>query len=95
MFWASLLAAPAASDPTRVEVAPGVFLPFVNDGIILDVPKNGTKPAEETGLELFLSLGGRGVDTAWSYFNQHAVGAAVSDEKSAPRKDVFLTTKCV
>ncbi len=40
-----------------------------------------------------MSLGGRGIDTAWSYFNQPAVGAAVREQHSAPRKDVFLTTK--
>ena len=81
-----LLATANAVDPTRIKVAKGVFLPFVNDGIILDTAKNGTIPKEETGLELFLSLGGRGIDTAWSYFNQRAVGAAVRDEKSEKKK---------
>ena len=41
----------------------------------------------------FLKLGGRGVDTAFSYFNQEAVGQAVREQSIVPRKDIFLTTK--
>jgi diketogulonate reductase-like aldo/keto reductase len=84
-----------SAEPTTVQIAPGVFQPFVSDGIIFDT-KNSSIPfpkEEIAGLELFLSLGGRGVDTAWSYFNQKSVGTAIREEKSAPRKEVFLTTK--
>ena len=45
------------------------------------------------GLELFFQHGGRGADTAWSYFNQPSVGAAVRNTKAAPRAELFLTTK--
>lgn len=80
---AAAVAATATAAPyPSVEVAPGVFLPFMSDGIILD--SNGTHK-EVTGLELFFSLGGRGVDTAWSYFNQPAIGKAVRQQKSYPR----------
>jgi hypothetical protein len=86
----------ATTAPTgRIEIAPGVHMPFVNDGVIIDTKKpNGTKePEETTGLELFFSSGGRGADTAWSYFNQPAVGRALAESKAAPRAELFLTTK--
>ena len=54
----------ASSDTTTVEIAPGVRMPFVSDGIILDAKANHT--GEVKGLDLFFKLGGRGVDTAWS-----------------------------
>ena len=74
---------------TTVEIAPGVSMPYASDGVILDNKTSG----EIKGLELWLELGGRGIDTAWSYHNQPLVGAAVRREKSALRKEVFVTTK--
>ena len=41
---------------------------------------------------LWLSLGGRGLDTANSYNNQDQVGAAVK-ESGLPRSAIFVTTK--
>jgi hypothetical protein len=55
----------AGSDTTTVEIAPGVRMPFVSDGIILDA-KAMNHTGEVKGLDLFFKLGGRGVDTAWS-----------------------------
>ena len=57
---------------------------------------NDTNPEETAGLERFFRLGGRGVDTAWSYRNQPAVGKAVrsADYKNVTtRAEVFITTK--
>ena len=83
-----------AVEPTTIEIAPGVRMPYVSDGVIFDTnaTTNATK-REVDGLELFFSLGGRGIDTAWSYFNQPAVGAAVREQQSVPRQEVFVTTK--
>ena len=53
------VATAAAASPTHVEIAPGVMMPFVSDGIILDT--NATHPRgerETAGLEKFLALGG-------------------------------------
>ena len=61
---------PAGKD---VEIAPGVRMPFVSDGIILDARANHT--GEVKGLDLFFKLGGRGVDTAWSC-QSHLLSAA-------------------
>jgi diketogulonate reductase-like aldo/keto reductase len=44
------------------------------------------------GLDDFIALGGRGIDTAWSYRNQPSVGRAVRNA-SVPRSELFLTTK--
>ena len=87
---ALLSLAEAAEDATTLEIAPGVRMPFVSDGIILDVMANHT--GEVKGLDLFVKLGGRGVDTAWSYHNQPAVGKAIR-EASVAREEIFLTTK--
>jgi diketogulonate reductase-like aldo/keto reductase len=91
----SLVASAFAAEATTVEVAPGIFLPYVSDGVIFDTANSSLPlPSEEIkGLELFLSLGGRGVDTAWSYFNQKSVGEAIREERSASRNEIFLTTK--
>ena len=82
----------AAADPTHTQIAPGVSMPFVNDGIVLDTRGNGTRPNETASLELFFSLGGRGADTAWSYHDQPAVGRAIRGAP-LPRSELFVTTK--
>jgi hypothetical protein len=63
-FTEAVAIASRGSDATTVEIAPGVRMPFVSDGIILDAKANHT--GEVKGLDLFFKLGGRGVDTAWS-----------------------------
>ena len=40
----------AAVDPTRVEIAPNVFMPYVNDGIIFDLNCTGLNCKEIDGL---------------------------------------------
>ena len=47
---------------------------------------------DKTGLENFIKLGGRGIDTAWSYENQPSVGDAVRGA-GVPRSELFVTTK--
>lgn len=74
----------------RFTIAPGVEMPAVNLG----------HPDDEGGSEtasaaLWLSLGGRGIDTAYNYHNQDevatAVGTAIS--KGMNRSSIFITTK--
>ena len=77
----------AAVAPT-VEIAPGVHMPMVVDGY-----DNGKQTNETTNYTAWFALGGRGVDTAWSYFNQKAVGASLRSQKLVPRSDIFLQTK--
>ena len=51
-----------------------------------------TVPAFPQVAALWLSLGGRGLDTARSYHNQDQVGAAIR-ESGLDRSSVFITTK--
>jgi len=72
------------SDDT-VEIAPGVHMPLINLGGVHSKPSN---------YSLWLELGGRGLDTAWSYGAdvQSSVGRAVASS-SIPRSELFITTK--
>jgi diketogulonate reductase-like aldo/keto reductase len=47
------------------------------------------------GTQDWLALGGRGIDTAYSYHNQNEVGTAVKSyvKGGGKRSDVFITTK--
>eukprot|EP00966_Prymnesium_polylepis_P075886 1759784-Prymnesium_polylepis.1 len=65
---ATSVAAAAAVAPT-IEIAPGVHMPMIVDGY-----DAGKQTNETTNYTSWFVLGGRGVDTAWSYFNQVAVG---------------------
>ena len=75
-----------AKIPT-VEISPGVFMPYVS----LGHPDDGNV-TEKQSLELWLSLGGVGVDTAYDYMNQNLVGAAIKASGRA-RDSIFVTTK--
>ena len=81
----SMLAGAAVTNTS--EIAPGVFMPRVSMGH----SDSSTSTSKEVAA-LFLSVGGRGLDTANSYHNQDQVGAAVK-ESGLPRADVFVTTK--
>ncbi|GAB5367523.1 hypothetical protein AAMO2058_001237800 [Amorphochlora amoebiformis] len=68
-----------------VEIAPGVMMPSVNLGGVHGKPSN---------YSLFMSLGGRGLDTALLYGDdvQIEVGKAVRSS-GISREDIFVTTK--
>lgn len=69
---ATLAGAAMGSDATTIEIAPGVRMPYVSDGIILDAGRwSRNHTGEVKGLDLFFKLGGRGVDTAWSCQYHH------------------------
>lgn len=72
---------------STVEIAPGVFMPRVSMGHSDSSAKTSKQVAA-----LWLSLGGRGLDTARSYHNQDQVGAAIR-ESGLDRSSVFITTK--
>ena len=67
--------------PTTVTIAPGVEMPLLNMGVV----RNHS---------VWLSLGGRGLDTALTYGqqDQQDVGRAVR-ESGLDRSEVFVTTK--
>ena len=71
-----------------VEIAPGVQMPMISDGYDFGSQTNST-----TNYTSWLALGGRGIDTAWSYFNQRAVGQSLRGQSIVPRKELFVTTK--
>jgi 2,5-diketo-D-gluconate reductase B len=70
------------------EIAKGVHMPWLSNGAV-GYPEH---TQEQAAIETWLSKGGRGVDTAWSYKNQAQVGYALGNS-SVPRAEVFLTTK--
>ena len=75
----------SSSNPTR-EIEPGVMMPLLSAGH----PDDGT--SESGQAELWFKLGGRGIDTAYSYHNQADVGKAVR-ESGLNRTDIFITSK--
>ncbi len=87
--WAA--ARPATSNPTR-EIAPGVFMPILSLGHpdFTGHYVNGTTAATE--LWLSDKVNGSGIDTAYVYHNQAAVGAALR-ESGRSRRSYFVTTK--
>jgi len=80
------LALAAVSIPTK-EIAPGVQMPVISIG---DGGQETSKGKAITSA--WLSLGGRGIDTAYVYGNQKDVGQAIK-ESGVKREDIFLTTK--
>ena len=81
----ALVAATATASPTSTEIAPGVFMPFVNLGGVRSRPSNYTA---------WFEAGGIGVDTALTYgvAVQTATGKAVA-AASLARSKIFVTTK--
>ena len=67
-------------------------MPLINNGAITNGSWFPNNTLETPGIEAWLGVGGRGVDTAWCYDNQPQVGAAVHNT-SVPRGDIFLTSK--
>lgn len=72
--------------PTSVEIAPGLFQPYVNLG--------GVTGAHASNWSDFLGTGGRGIDTALTYGDdvQKKVAASIA-ASGVPRSEVFLATK--
>lgn len=85
---ASLLAVATGNVNVPVkEVSPHVFMPAISIGT------GGLESAAAFNITAdWLSLGGRGIDTAWIYKDQDIVAKAVG-ESGVNRKDVFITTK--
>ena len=81
---ACFLSATLSSTPKwvpSVEIAPSVMMPLLNFGVSKSHP-------------MFMSLGGRGLDTAFDYGDpaQIEVGKAVAGS-GLPRSSMFVTTK--
>ena len=77
----------------RIRIAPGVYMPAVSNGaIVLGTDDSGSN-VETQALSTFFANGGRGVDTAWNYNNQVAVGWAVNNASATVRSALFVTTK--
>lgn len=78
--------APAVDVPTK-EIAPGVNMPVISIG------DGGQETSQAFAItSSWLELGGRGIDTAYSYRNQPKVAQAIADS-GVNRKDIFITTK--
>ncbi|HET6503922.1 MAG TPA: aldo/keto reductase [Amycolatopsis sp.] len=65
----------------------GVEMPIIGFGVF-QIPDHETQAAVEAALE----AGYRHLDTAASYLNEQAVGAAIT-ASGIPRKDLWITTK--
>ena len=90
LMLSSLLSAPMASSespsaPMTKEIAPGLFMPYVNLGGVHSHPSN---------YSAWLAHGGVGLDTAMMYGDdvQLHVGDAIK-KSGIPREKIFLTTK--
>ena len=93
---AALIAAPAdmlAMNATGLAPAP---IPSIrlNNGVLMPMVSLGTwqynSSVAESTVKLGLSQGVTHIDTAFTYYNQDGVGAAL---KTVPRSSYFLTTK--
>ena len=68
-------------------------LPMISDGA-WDL--HHTTPSESDAMSLWLELGGRGLDTAFSYGSKDQIGVGVAVRRAAPaipRDQIFVTTK--
>jgi len=85
--WTSLLQVKAiVSGPTEKQISPGVFMPYVS----LGHPDDGSSMSEL--LQMWLSEGGVGIDTALVYHNHGEIAQALEAAGTA-RSSVFITTK--
>jgi len=73
------------------EIAPGVNMPACSIGTGT-ADKTGDDKNATTIVRNWLANGGRGIDTAWSYFNQKEVARAIA-ESGIDRKELFITSK--
>ena len=86
---AAAYSAPKADDLPGFEIAAGVSMPALNVGH----PDDGSTADEN--VELWVSLGGRGIDTAYDYHNQAQIAEGVESvmKSGIKRTDLFITTK--
>lgn len=84
----SVLSSAVATVPT-VTIAPGVEMPMLAFG---SASTSFTSCTVQEGVEQWLKLGGRHLDTADDYGTQPDVGRALVGS-SVPRSEVFITTK--
>ena len=78
------VAVPPPRSPTK-EVAPGVHMPVLSLGTCC-----GSNPS--VGVVPWLTNSGVGIDTAWDYFDQKAVGQGIL-KSGVNRSSVFVLTK--
>jgi diketogulonate reductase-like aldo/keto reductase len=90
LLWA--LATVAASNrPAHTTLNNGVQMPWINNGA-WDL--HHVSPSEAEAMEEWLALGGRGLDTAFSYGTKDQIGVGIAVRNSTvPRDDIFITTK--
>ena len=83
------VSSPVCAVLPRFSIAPGVEMPAVNLGHPDDAGN------ETSSAELWLKMGGEGIDTAFDYHNQVEVGVAVRAAAAAGsnRSAIFITTK--
>ena len=81
---------PSEQQPSvpSVLIAPGVSLPLIS---------LGTGSGQHSGdvaatTKVWLSVGGRAIDTAHLYQDEKAIGTGI-EQSGVPRKDIFVTTK--
>merc|ERR1712166_1056232 len=85
----ALLSAVTASVviPTQ-QIAPGVSIPVISVGTWSE----GTKENSTLITHNWLSQGGRGIDTAWVYFDQTKIAETIL-ASGVPREQLFITSK--
>ncbi len=93
LFAAIVTAAADVSPLPPFTIAPGVEMPAVNLGHPDD--SGGKSKNEAASAELWLSLGGSGIDTAADYGNQDQVAIAIEAAvaKGLNHSSIFVTTK--
>jgi len=70
------------------QISPGVSMPVISVGTWSE----GTKENSSLITSNWLSQGGRGIDTAWVYFDQSQIAAAIL-ASGVPREQLFITSK--
>merc|ERR1719284_1715290 len=86
---ASVLSVVGGATVPNVEIAPGVEMPMLAFG---SAKTSFSGCTVQDGVEQWLRLGGRHIDTADDYGTQPDVGQAVQ-ASGIPRKEIFITTK--
>merc|ERR1712195_415652 len=89
ILFLALLSAVTASIvvPTR-QISPGVSMPVISMGTWTP----GTKENSTLITQNWFSQGGRGIDSAFGYFDQKEIAAAILSS-GVPREELFITSK--
>jgi len=75
------------TDIPRIELNDGTSIPTLGFGVFKVPAEEATRTVGEA-----LRLGYRSIDTAWGYFNEEGVGAAIRDS-GLDRDEIHVTTK--